>query len=104
MRHVESVLAFLVSFVGNPLSMWLAIHRNPFGWWIVAVTQTLFVGYALASGHWQFGGQVLCLAMGLYGVWRWSIRRTHEPALDKRSKPKPSGEPSRKPDRTQAAG
>lgn len=77
----ETVLAVVVSYVGNPLSMWLAINRKPFGWWIVAVTQAAFVAFAVVGGDWRFGGQVLCLGMGIYGVWRWQIRRTHEPAI-----------------------
>lgn len=81
MHEIETWLAVAVSYVGNPLSMWLAIHRKPFGWWIVAGTQLLFVAFAITSNDWRFGGQVLCLAMGAYGVWLWQIRREHEPAI-----------------------
>lgn len=81
MEQVETGLAVAVSWVGNPLSMWLAINRKPFGWWIVAGTQTAFVAFAVIGQHWEFGGQVLCLIMGVYGVWKWQIRRTHEPAI-----------------------
>lgn len=78
---VETALAVAVSWVGNPLSMWLAINRKPFGWWIVAVTQAAFCAFAWTSGDWRFGGQALCLVMGCYGVWKWQIRRSHEPAI-----------------------
>jgi hypothetical protein len=78
---VETALAVAVSWVGNPLSMWLAINRKPFGWWIVAVTQAAFCGFAVLGHHWEFGGQALCLVMGCYGVWKWQIRRSHEPAI-----------------------
>jgi hypothetical protein len=78
---VETALAVAVSWVGNPLSMWLAINRKPFGWWIVAVTQGAFCGFAWVSGDWRFGGQALCLAMGCYGVYKWQLRRSHEPAI-----------------------
>jgi hypothetical protein len=74
-------LAVATSYVGNPLSMWLAIHRRPVGWVIVAVTQMLFVAFAVVAVDWRFGGQVLCLGMGCYGVWKWWIRREHEPAI-----------------------
>jgi hypothetical protein len=81
MIEPETALAVAVSYVGNPLSMWLAINRRPFGWWIVAGTQAAFVAFAVTSGDWRFGGQALCLAMGAYGVWKWQIRRQHEPAI-----------------------
>jgi hypothetical protein len=81
MQQLETWLAVAVSWVGNPLSMWLAINRRPFGWWIVAVTQALFVTFAIIGNHWEFGGQVLCLGMGVYGVWKWQIRHEHEPAI-----------------------
>jgi hypothetical protein len=81
LEQIETGLAVAVSWVGNPWSMWLAIHRKPFGWWIVAVTQAAFVGFAVTSGDWRFGGQALCLAMGIYGVWRWQVKRRHEPAI-----------------------
>lgn len=74
-------LAVGVSYVGNPLSMFLAIHRKPFSWWIVFITQGLFCLFAIVGHHWEFGGQVLCLIMGGYGVWRWQIKRKHEPAI-----------------------
>jgi hypothetical protein len=77
----ETLLALGVSYVGNPLSMWLAIKRKPFGWWLVAVTQFAFVAFAATSGDWRFGGQVLCLGMACYGVYLWQIRREHEPAI-----------------------
>ena len=77
----ETVLAVAVSYVGNPLSMYLAIKRKPAGWWIVAFTQAAFVAFAVVSVDWRFGGQVLCLGMGCYGVYRWSWRREHEPEL-----------------------
>lgn len=79
----ETLLALGVSYVGNPLSMWLAIKRKPFGWWLVAVTQFAFVAFAATSGDWRFGGQVLCLMMACYGVYEWQIRREHEPAIGK---------------------
>jgi len=81
MSTVITVLALLVSYVGNPLSMWLAVNRRPFGWWIVAATQLLFVAFAILSGDWRFGGQVACLVVGVYGVWKWQVRREHEPAI-----------------------
>jgi hypothetical protein len=80
-QDIETALAVAVSYVGNPLSMWLAIQRKPFGWAIVAATQAMFVGFAIASGDWRFGGQVLCLAIAIVGVYLWAVRRTHEPAI-----------------------
>lgn len=78
---LETILACAVSWVGNPLSMLLAIHRKPAGWWVVAGTQAAFVAFAVTSVDWRFGGQVLCLIMGCYGVYRWSLKRAHEPAI-----------------------
>ncbi len=78
---IALVLAVATSYVGNPLSMWLAINRKPFGWWIVAATQFMFVTFAVLAVDWRFGGQVLCLGMGIYGVWKWQIRHEHEPAI-----------------------
>jgi hypothetical protein len=80
-EQLETGLAFAVSWVGNPVSMWLAINRKPFGWWIVAGTQLAFCAFAVIGHHWEFGGQALCLLMGCYGVWKWQIRRDHEPAI-----------------------
>jgi hypothetical protein len=86
---IETGLAVAVSWVGNPVSMFLAIHRKPFGWWIVAVTQAAFCAFAIIGRHWEFGGQALCLLMGCYGVYRWQLKRTHEPAIGAAVRPEP---------------
>lgn len=80
---VGLVLVLVVSYVGNPLSMLLAIKRNPAGWWIVAITQAAFVAFAVVAVDWRFGGQVLCLGIACYGVYKWWYRRDHEPAIGK---------------------
>jgi hypothetical protein len=75
------LLAVLASYIGNPVSMLLAVHRKPAGWWIVAGTQALLGSFVFVATDWRFGGQVLCFGIACYGVWRWQIRREHEPAI-----------------------
>lgn len=80
---VSALLASGASWLGNPISMLFAIHRKPVGWWIVAVTQGLLAAFVFVAADARFGGQVICFAIGCYGVWRWQLKRAHEPAIGK---------------------
>jgi nicotinamide mononucleotide transporter len=83
---VPELLSLIVG-CGSAVSMFLAIRGNSAGWAVVIVAQSSFVAYAVATQQWLFFGQLACLAMGIYGFWRWRRKGVHrDPATPRRQR------------------
>ena len=75
---VHMVLAVLFG-LGNATSMFLAVRGVPWAWLVVIVSQTLNITYLAWTEQYLvlYGGQPICLLIGIWGLQRWLRKGVH---------------------------